>query len=297
METGFFVNLDFDASLWVMEVKMKKGSKQILAGILLCLCVCLLVPVTASAKTHKRILNEYITKSKKYTVLAYNNSQSRVYIYTKADNRSKCLGSLGYGDAVIVNTSKLVKNKEYAWLPIYLNNRKTKNGPATAWVVIRNMKLEKMYTKTFSKNKTIDKAIKVGMQYLGTPFELGKSSLSSAIDCSNFVVQCFRRAGKNLCSWAHTNNLQAVSREIFYHRKNKLLTKKQLSYLKAGDLLFYLEEDTHGPIDHVAIYIGNGFMINSSGHYGDTYPMGGVTIKRVQYGNRYIVRCMRIYGY
>lgn len=275
---------------------MKK--RTIFGGILLFLCFCMLLPMSASAKTYKAVLNSYIKKSKKQTVVAYNAVQNRpVYIYEKADIRSKCLGSLGYGDTVIVNTSKLKKNKEYAWLPVYLHNRKTKKGPKTAYLVLKNVKLDYINKKQFSKNRTIDKAIKTGMAYLGTPFQLGAGSLSGRIDCANFVVQCFRRAGRNLCSWAHTNQLQAVSREIFWHRKNKLLTKKQMGYLKPGDLLFYFEEDTHGPIDHVAIYIGNGFMINSSGHYGETYPRGGITIKRVQYGDRYMVRCMRIYGY
>lgn len=276
---------------------MNKKGRKLFIGVLLFLCVCMLLPAGALAKTHKRVLNGYIGKSKKYTVLAYNKSKKRVYIYAKANTRSKCYGSLGYGDAVIVNTSRLKKNKKYAWLPIYLNNRKSKKGPATAYVTIKNMQLELLNTKTFSKNKTIDRAIKTGMSYLGTPFELGSSSLSGRIDCANFVVQCFRRAGRNLCSWAHTDNLQQVSREIFWHRRNKLLSAKQLRYLKPGDLLFYFGEDTHGPIDHVAIYIGKGFMINASGHYGKTYPMGGITIKRVQYGRRYMVRCMRIYGY
>lgn len=276
-------------------MRNKKGS--IFAGVLLFLCLCMMIPTAASAKTYKQVLNQYIGKGKKYTVLAYNATHERAYIYAKADTKSKCYGSLGYGDAVIVNTSKLKKNKEYAWLPVYLNNRKTKKGPVTAYVVIKRMKLDLVNSNTFSKNSTINKAIKTGMTYLGTPFQLGSSSLSGQIDCANFVVQCFRRAGKNLCSWAHTNNLQQVCREIFWHRKNSLLSKKQLGYMKPGDLLFYFEEDDHGSIDHVAIYIGNGYMINSSGHYGTSYPMGGITIKRVQYGNRYMVRCMRIYGY
>lgn len=276
---------------------MKGKKRHIFAGILLFLCLCMMFPAAASAKTCKKVLNQYIGKGKKYTVLAYNDTHQRVYIYAKANTKSKCYGSLGYGDAVIVNTSKLKKNKEYAWLPVYLNNRRTKKGPVTAYVVIKRMKLDIINSNTFSKNRTINKAIRTGMAYLGTPFSLGSSSLSSQIDCANFVVQCFRRAGKNLCSWAHTDNLQRVCREIFWHRKNSLLSKKQLGYMKVGDLLFYFGEDDHGPIDHVAIYIGKGYMINSSGHYGTSYPMGGITIKRVQYGNRYMVRCMRIYGY
>ena len=276
---------------------MEKRWKKMAGMLFLFLCVCMMIPTSASAKTYKRTLNEYIGKRKNYTVLAYNNTHKRAYIYAKADNRSKCYGSLGYGDAVIVNTSKLKKDKKYAWLPIYLNNRKSKKGPVTAYVVLKPLKIDCIKTSSFSKNKTVDKAIKTGFQYLGTPFNLGSNSLSGQIDCANFVVQVYRRAGKNLCSWAHTNNLQQASREIFWHRKNTALSRKQYGYMKPGDLLFYFEEDDHGPIDHVGLYIGNGYMINSSGHYGTSYPMGGITIKRVQYGNRYMVRCMRIYGY
>lgn len=277
---------------------MRKKRKTFLACLFLLFCFTLMMPVTASAKVYAKKLNAYIGKSKKYTVLAYNPTYKRIRVFAKPDDHSKCYGTLIYGDTVVVDTSKLKKNRKYAWLPVYLNNRKTAGGkPVTGYVVLKNLKLYRMYTAKFSNNKTIDRAIKTGMKYLGTPFVLGGSSLTGGIDCSNFVVQCFRSAGRNVCSWAHTTNLQAVSRQIFYHRQNKYLNKKQLGMLRPGDLMFYLEHDSYGPIGHVAMYIGNGFILHSSGHYGEIYPTGGICIKRVQYGERYMVRAMRLNGF
>ena len=45
-----------------------------------------------------------------------------------------------------------------------------------------------------------------------------------------------------------------------------------------------------------AAYIGNNLMINASGHYGKTYPEGGITIKRIVYGNRRPALYKRLYG-
>ena len=78
--------------------------------------------------------------------------------------------------------------------------------------------------------------------------------------------------------------LQGVSRQVSYRD------------LKPGDLVFYLKYDTSGPIDHVGVYIGNNLMINASGHYGSNYPEGGITIKRIVYGNRRPALYKRLYG-
>ena len=90
---------------------------------------------------------------------------------------------------------------------------------------------------------------------------------------------------------------KGVSRQIFWHNTNTPLTKEELNKMKVGDLLFYLDKDTSGAIGHVGIYIGKGMMLNASGHYGYVYPTGGVCIKRVQYGQRYMVLCKRIIGF
>ena len=277
---------------------MKCKKKKALLWLCTLFSAIILVSIPAQAKTPREVtVDRYLGRGKNYTVIAYNNQQKNLKVYkSKSLKAKKYAGNFNYGAAAIVNVSKLKKGKKTAWIPIYMYNQKTKKGYKTGYLRARYVTLQVIGTKKFSNNKRIDKAIKTGFKYLGTPFKLPGDSLESGIDCAQFIAAVYRAGGKSGLG-THTNYLQAASKEIFYHRRhNKNLSKKQLKKLKAGDLLFYLRDDTTGPIDHVAMYIGNGLMINSSGHYGDTYPFGGITIKRVQYGRRYIVRAMRVRG-
>lgn len=193
-----------------------------------------------------------------------------------------------------MDRSKLKKGVKTSWIPVFMYEGRKRT---TGYIQATQVKLAVVYNKKYSGNRIIDTAIKTGFRYLGTPFVMPGASLDHGIDCAQFVAAVYRAAGRNLVSWAHTDNLQAACYEIFYQRAQRTLSKSQMNRLKPGDLLFYLKNDTSGPIDHVGIYIGNGFMINSSGHYGMVYPNGGVCLKRVQYGNRKIVRAMRIRGF
>lgn len=275
-----------------------KKRKKLTILVLAALCIMMMVPMTASAAKLKKInVDEYLKLGKNYTILAYNPNNTWVKVRKKKSVNAKYYTPmLNYGGTVTVDRSKLKKGEKTAWIPVFVY---TGNGSqrVTGYVQASQVQLSYVYNKTFSTNKVIDTAIKTGFKYLGTPFVMPGASLSSGIDCAQFVCAIYRAAGKNLVSWAHTDNLQTVCREVFYQRAQKNLTKTQLNKLKPGDLLFYLKNDTSGPIDHVGVYIGNGFMINSSGHYGMSYPNGGICIKRVQYGNRKIVRAMRINGF
>lgn len=274
--------------------------KKLTIFVLAVLCIMMMLPMTASAAKLKKVsVDKYLKLGKNYTILAYNPNNVWLKVRKKKSVKSSYYPSavaVNYGGAFTVDRSKLKKGVKTAWIPVFVY---TGNGRqrTTGYVQADQVKLSYVYNKKFSSNSVIDKAIKTGFQYLGTPFVMPGASLSSGIDCAQFVCAIYRSAGKNLVSWAHTDNLQTVCREIFYQRAQRSLTKSQINMLKPGDLLFYLKNDTSGPIDHVAVYIGNGFMINSSGHYGMTYPNGGICIKRVQYGNRKIVRAMRINGF
>lgn len=273
-----------------------KKRKKITFFALMLLCILAIFPMTASAAKLKKIsLDRYLRKGKNYTLLAYCGSEKPVYIRTKKSIKAKVYPSaLTYGGAVTVDKSKLKIGKKTAWIPVYVYNGRTRT---TGYIQATHAKLSYIYTKRFSANKVINKALKTGIKYLGTPFVIPGSSLDHGIDCAQFVNAIYRAGGRNLVSWPHTNYLQAVCFELFYHRSNAALSKTEMAKLKTGDLLFYLQNDTSGPIDHVGVYIGNGFMINSSGHYGSIYPNGGVCIKRVQYGGRKIVRAMRVRGF
>ena len=278
----------------------KRGIRNFILICILAMLAGTFVPVKVSAATtYSRTMNSYIVKGKKgRIVLAYNPSQTGVPVYARTSPKSQQYGVLGFGDALVVNTKKLKMNKKYAWLPVYMDNLKDAKGrKATAYVRMGQLKLLSLNAKKYSNNRIIDKAIKTGMKYLGTPFILGGLSMTDGIDCSGFVGKCFQMAGRNLANWYHTITLEGVSRQIFWHNTNTPLTKEELNKMKVGDLLFYLDKDTSGAIGHVGIYIGKGMMLNASGHYGYVYPTGGVCIKRVQYGQRYMVLCKRIIGF
>lgn len=276
---------------------MRKRKKLTILTLLV-LCMILMVPTTASAAKLKKVnVDKYLKLGKNYTILAYNPNNVWLKVRKKKSVKSRYYSyAVNRGGVFTVDRSKLKRGQTTAWIPVFVYTGKGRQR-ITGYVQATQVKLSYVYNKSFSSNGIIDRAIKTGFQYLGTPFVMPGSSLSTGIDCAQFVNTVYRLAGRNLVSWAHTDNLQAVCREVFYQRFNRNLTKTQLSMLKPGDLLFYLKDDTSGPIDHVAIYIGNGFIINSSGHYGMTYPNGGICLKRVQYGNRKIVRAMRINGF
>lgn len=266
---------------------MSKKKGWCLAVLLLATLMCLAMPVSA-AKKKGISFDKYLKKGKNYTILVYNSIQDPLYVRTKKKQSSSVMCRLNYGDAVIVDKKKLKKNKRYQWIPVIIqtSSRSSKTGYIYARkVTVKKAKLAALKTGNFSSNKTIDRAIKYGMSYMGTPFLLPGSSMSSGIDCANFVVQCYAAAGK-ATSYPHTDYLQGISRPI---------SKNQL---KAGDLIFYRKYDPcSGVIDHVAIYIGGGFMLNASGHYGDRYPNGGICIKRINYGQRIAAMYKRINGF
>ena len=98
-------------------------------------------------------------------------------------------------------------------------------------------------------NFSIDEFIKYLKSFLGTPYLwCGKSYLG--FDCSGFVQTAFKRFGINFPRDAY----QQINR-------NKLIEVKYKN-ISIGDLLFFADNKT---VNHVAICIGNGEIIHSSG--------------------------------
>lgn len=265
------------------------GKRKHLLAVVVCLIMVFAMSMTANAAKKREVsFDKYLKKGKNYTILLYSKNKPRISIYSKKSKKASVIARLGYGDAIVVNKSKVKKGKKYQWIPVTVKSayNKSRTGYIQAgYVVVGKAKMSAINTKTFSKNKTINNAIKYGMKFMGTRFQLPGSSLTSGIDCASFVVAVYRNAGKST-SYAHTDSLQTVSYSISKSR------------LKAGDLIFYREYDPcSGPIGHVAIYIGNGFVLHASGHVGETYPNGGICIKRINYGNRKAALYKRLYGF
>ncbi len=104
-------------------------------------------------------------------------------------------------------------------------------------------------------------------QFLGNPYVWGGTSLTKGCDCSGYVMQIFKKFGYSL---PRTSRQQALCG-----------TKIKASEAKPGDLFFYAKA---GRINHVAIYIGNGQVINASN------PKSGIKINNAYYRTPAAVR-------
>lgn len=93
--------------------------------------------------------------------------------------------------------------------------------------------------------------INYAKQFLGTPYVWGGTDLSSGVDCSGFVYCVFKNAeGISL-----TRSSAGMAANDGY-----LIDKSEL---QAGDLVFF-DNDGNGTIDHVGIYMYDGYYIHSS---------------------------------
>lgn len=108
-----------------------------------------------------------------------------------------------------------------------------------------------------SGNNAGAKAVSIAMEAVrnGTPYAWGGNSLTGGVDCSGLVQQVYARLGINV---PRTTYNQAKSgREV------------SMGSLLPGDLIFYntggRDPNGIGSMSHVAIYIGNGQVIEAPG--------------------------------
>lgn len=102
-----------------------------------------------------------------------------------------------------------------------------------------------------------EEIVSIAMNYLGTPYVYGGSSLTKGVDCSGFTQGVMKLAGVQI---PRTSKQQSQT--------GKLVSKSEI---QVGDLLFF--GYSKSSIFHTGIYIGNGQMIHSS-----TSSSGGVII-------------------
>jgi hypothetical protein len=109
---------------------------------------------------------------------------------------------------------------------------------------------------------------------LGTPYQWGGNSLQNGVDCSGLVQQAFARIGIDLprVSYQQANSGQRVA----------------LNKLMPGDLVAWDNSSRNSGADHIAIYIGNGRIIEAPSpgrnvrirKLGDNEGAWGVRIER-----------------
>ena len=102
------------------------------------------------------------------------------------------------------------------------------------------------YTKAMAGSGDI---VAQAKKMLGTPYKWGGSGLLG-VDCSGFVQYVYKQMGKDL---PRMSNQQANAGQHI-----------SLDKLKTGDLVAWDNSDRNAGADHIAIYIGNGQIIEAA---------------------------------
>ena len=114
----------------------------------------------------------------------------------------------------------------------------------------------------YSASSTVHQRFAViwfGKKHIGTPYRLSPPAPCIAYakeDCSCFTKLVFRHFGKRLPDHPAKQ----------YWQKNRKWVAR--ADLKLGDLVFFKERGWRGPITHVGLYSGNGFVLHASSYYG-----------------------------
>lgn len=107
------------------------------------------------------------------------------------------------------------------------------------------------FEELFPKGGTVDGARQrvgqLGRQLLGTPYVWGGTDPDKGLDCSGFVQYVMRQVGVSL---------PRVSAE-----QARSGSRVGLNQLKAGDLVAWDNSSRNNGADHIAIYLGNGQII------------------------------------
>lgn len=242
------------------------------ASILLAALMCAM-PAAAQAKS----MDAYIGLNKKVLVIATakgdNSHYKRIYRQPKAS--SKKISKLQGRSCVVVDTSKMKKGKDYRFVKVLLPNCK----PSKGYVRVKDFTFDTIDTRTFDLKSTKGKqakmrikACKHALTFVGSRYSHANSTNPRVgLNCRHLVLRAYNKAG---CK------VYASSPWIFNQsRYGKRIPREKL---KAGDTVFY--KDYHGaPYGHMALYIGKGYVVQSSCDKGRTYPTAGVRITKLRF--------------
>ena len=181
-------------------------------------------------------------------------------IYKTSDGKGKPVAVLQYNCAVLVKEDATTPD----WVCVDLPGDEY-NGVG----YVKASAVERKQLTVGSTDPTRDEIVKNAVGYIGLRFVRFGDSLKTGLDCSNFIRRIYALSGISI---PDTPNAQ---------RDAGLLVQE--AEAQPGDLIHYPVNEGYG---HVAMYLGDGMMINCSGAAGKHYPQGGVRICRLQYKGR-----------
>ena len=122
------------------------------------------------------------------------------------------------------------------------------------------------------------------MRFIGYPYVWGGVAESSGFDCSGFVWRVYK-----LQAYANASRLADTLQGRTTYTMSAEGKRVALAQLQPADLLFF---GARGPkskpaqIDHMGIYLGNGWFIHSSRQGVTVAPISGGYVNRLAWGRR-----------
>lgn len=122
---------------------------------------------------------------------------------------------------------------------------------------------------------TANELVVYATNLIGTPYVWGGSTPAHGLDCSGLLYWIQRTAGSDVGRY---------NAETYANMGEKIPVGQQ----KAGDFLFF-----GNPVTHCAIYIGNGYMIESRGGRKNTADNPGIGVVKSLVTRRSDLSCVR----
>ena len=179
-------------------------------------------------------------------------------VYQEPDQDSEPVAKLQYNCAVLAEKDQV--NEEFIYVDL--------KGKGKGYVKKNEVDLDTIQVKVDDPLRM--ELLQNACSYLGLKFVRYGDSLEEGIDCSHFVSQIYAMSGKKI------PDMPLKLREF----GKKIGKEKALP----GDLVYY--DEANDGTGHVGMYLGSGYIINSSGHSGKKYPAGGVRICCLTYQDR-----------
>ena len=215
------------------------------------------------------------------------NSQTQA-IYKSKSTDSKVIFRLQGQSCIVCDMSGMKKGAAYDFVKVKL----PKCSPSSGYINTSKytfgiidtsdfgISASPYSTKAAEKTKRV-KACKYALTLLGTSYPHGNVS---GLTCNQLLNKCYQYAGYGYSA----NSAAAYNKDTFGSKVGQgvPITDKNSDTsilcrnLRAGDILFYKGLD--GVKDHhVAMYLGNGYVVQSTADQGKTYPRAGVRITKL----------------
>lgn len=214
--------------------------------------------------TEQRVYSEKSLLSSNWTKLGKNQA----YDVEEID---------GYWVKISLDSGDITEESDSAYVNIEDNTSQIKYSLNTA-IAYLNMLGNTEAPKDVTNASTADLRLQIidyACQFIGNPYVWGGTSLTNGADCSGFVQSVLKHFG------------------IYIPRVSRDQAKVGLPIngpdeLRPGDLIFYA--NSSGTVNHVAMYIGNGMIVNAgsakSGILINTYDYRTPVAMRDVIGNR-----------